>query len=191
MVDGVGSLMTSFYGLHAAGQHALERGTNLLDSGSAIYDVYECADGRHVAIAPIELKFRKELFVRLGLPDTSDDGAELRGKLEEIFKMRTREEWCSLLEGTDACFAPVLTMAEAPQHPHNAERGTFIEVDGVMQPAPAPRFSRTPTGQPTPPQALGCQGSRFALAAWGIPAPRIDALFASGALGRPHAEPQG
>jgi alpha-methylacyl-CoA racemase len=190
MADGAASLMTSFYGLHAAGLHTLERGANLLDSGSAIYDVYECADGRYVAIAPIELKFRKELFERLGLPDTTDDGAGLRGKLEALFKTRTREEWCSRLEGSDACFAPVLTMAEAPRHPHNAARGTFIEIDGVTQPAPAPRFSRTPAGRPTPPQAHG-EGSRSALAAWGIAEQRIDALFAAGALGGPQAQPQG
>src|SRR5438067_13723737 len=98
-------------------------GTNLLDSGSAIYETYECADGRFVSIAPIELKFRKVLFELLGLPYTNDDEAELRGKLEKLFKTRTRDEWCSLLEGTDACFAPVLTMAEAPHHPHNVARG--------------------------------------------------------------------
>ena len=184
MTEGAASLMTMFYGFHAAGLHALKRGTNLLDSGSAVYDVYECADGGYVAIAPIELKFRKVLFDLLNLPETKDDGAELRGNLENIFKTRTRDEWCALLEGTDACFAPVLTMAEAPHHPHNVARGTFVDVDGVKQPAPAPRFSRTPAGQPTPPQVLG-QGTRSALADWGIPQPRIDALFAAGVLGEP------
>ena len=184
MTEGAASLMTIFYGLHAAGLHSLERGTNLLDSGSAIYETYECADGRFVSIAPIELKFRKVLFELLGLPYTNDDGAELRGKLESLFKTRTRDEWCSLLEGTDACFAPVLTMAEAPHHPHNVARGTFIDIDGVLQPAPAPRFSRTPSGRPTPPQASG-EGSRSALADWGIAEERVDALFACGALGGP------
>ncbi len=163
MTEGAASLMTSFYGLHAAGLHALERRTNLLDSGSAIYETYECADGRFVSIAPIELKFRKVLFELLGLPHTNDDGAELRDKLERLFKTRTRDEWCSLLEGTDACFAPVLTMAEAPHHPHNVARGAFIDIDNVLQPAPAPRFSRTPSGRPTPPHASG-EGSRSALA---------------------------
>ncbi len=186
MTDGAASLMTMFYGLYAAGLHSLERGTNLLDSGSAIYDVYECADGRFVSIAPIELKFREVLFQRLGLPYTTDDGAELRGKLESLFKTRTRDDWCSLLEGTDACFAPVLTMAEAPHHPHNVARGSFIDIDGVVQPAPAPRFSRTPSGRPTPPQALGA-GSRAALADWGIAEERIDGLFAAGVLGGPEA----
>jgi len=186
MTDGVASLMTSMYGLYGAGMHRLERGANLLDSGSAIYDVYECADARYIAIAPIELKFRKVLFELLGLPDTTDDGAELRGKLENLFKTRSRDEWCSLLEGTDACFAPVLSMAEAPHHPHNVARGAFLEADGVVQPAPAPRFSRTPSGAPAPPRAPG-EGSRTTLADWGIAADRIRALVAAGALG---AEPR-
>ena len=155
MAEGAASLMTMFYGLYAAGLHSLERGTNLLDSGSAIYDTYECADGRYISIAAIELKFREELFELLGLPYTTDDGPELRAKLEEIFKTRGRDEWCKLLEGTDACFAPVLTMAEAPHHPHNVARQSFVEIDGVMQPAPTPRFSRTPASRPTPPRELG------------------------------------
>jgi len=187
MTEGAASLMTMFYGLYAAGLHRLERGTNLLDSGSAIYETYECADGGFVAVAAIELKFRKVLFEHLGLPFTTDDGAELRGTLEKVFKTRTRDEWCALLEGTDACFAPVLTMAEAPRHPHNVARGSFVEVDGVVQPAPTPRFSRTPPGRPTPPQVLGA-GSRTALADWGIPPQRIDALFADGVLAEPEIQ---
>lgn len=182
MTEGVASLMTSMYGLHLAGLHRLERGANLLDSGSALYDVYECADGRYIAIAPIELKFRKVLFDLLGLPFTADDGQEVRNQLENLFKTKTRDEWCALLEGTDACFAPVLTMAEAPHHPHNVARGSFLESDGVMQPAPAPRFSRTPAGRPGAPQALGT-GSRHALSDWGIADERIDALVAAGAVG--------
>jgi alpha-methylacyl-CoA racemase len=187
MTEGAASLMTIFYALHAAGRHSLERGTNLLDSGSAIYETYECADGRFVSIAPIELKFRKELFKLVGLPYTTDDGVELRGKLETLFKTRTRDEWCALLEGTDACFAPVLSMAEAPYHPHNVARGTFVEIDGVVQPGPAPRFSRTPSSRPTPPQELG-KGSRATLTTWGISGDRIDALFANGVLGESEAE---
>jgi alpha-methylacyl-CoA racemase len=187
MTDGAASLMTMFYGLYAAGLHRLERGTNLLDSGSAIYDVYECADGRYVAIAPLELKFRKVLFERLGLPYTTDDGADLRSKLTKLFNTRTRDEWCELLEGTDACFAPVLTMEEAPHHPHNIARGSFIELDGVVQPGPAPRFSRTPSGRPTPPQEPG-EGSRAALADWGIANERIEALLAAGVLGGSEAQ---
>jgi len=147
MTEGAASLMTIFYGLHAAGMHTLERGSNLLDSGSAIYEVYECADGRFISIAPIELKFREVLFERLGLPYTTDDGAELRDKLERLFKTRNRDDWCALFEGSDACFAPVLTMEEAPHHPHNVARGTFVEIDGVVQPGAAPRFGRTPSAR--------------------------------------------
>ncbi len=186
MTEGAASLMTIFYGLYAAGLHRLERGSNLLDTGSAIYDVYECADGRYVGIAPIELKFRKELFERLGLPCTTDDGPSVRRELESVFKTRSRDEWCALLEGTDACFAPVLTMAEAPHHPHNVARGAFIEVDSVVQPAPAPRFSRTPAGRPSPPHAPG-QDTRTALAEWGIEKERIEALLAAGVLAETQA----
>lgn len=187
MTEGAASLMTAFYGMYAAGVHKLERGTNLLDSGSAIYEVYQCSDGRFISIAPIELKFREVLFERLGLAYTTDDGQAVRGKLEQLFKTRSRDEWCSLLEGTDACFAPVLTMAEAPHHPHNLARGSFVEVDGVVQPGPAPRFSRTPAGYPTAPRGLG-EGSRSALAEWGIPPEKIDALFSRGVLAEPKAQ---
>ena len=187
MVDGAASLMTMFYGLYAAGRHSLERGTNLLDSGSAIYETYECADGRFISIAPIELKFREVLFNKVGLPYTKDDGPELRGKLEKLFKTRSRDQWCALLEGTDACFAPVLSMAEAPHHPHNVARESFIEVEGVLQPAPAPRFSRTPTARPTPPQDQG-EGTRSALAAWGIPQDTIEALLARRVIGEAQPE---
>jgi alpha-methylacyl-CoA racemase len=176
MVDGAASLMTMFYGMYAAGRHSLERGTNLLDSGSAIYETYECADGRFISIAPIELKFREVLFEKLGLPYTEDDGPELRSKLEELFRTRTRDEWSALLEGTDACFAPVLSMAEAPHHPHNVARNAFIEVEGVVQPAPAPRFSRTPLARPKTPQSQG-EGTRSALTDWGMPHDRIEALL--------------
>jgi alpha-methylacyl-CoA racemase len=187
MTEGAASLMTMFYGLYAAGLQRLERGTNLLDTGSAIYDTYECSDGLFISVAAIELKFRKVLFECLGLPYTTDDGAETKAKLEELFRTRTRDEWCTLLEGTDACFAPVLTMAEAPHHPHNVARGSFVEVDGVLQPGPAPRFSRTPAIRPTPPQAPG-EGTRSALAAWGIAGERIAALLAGGVVGEPAAE---
>lgn len=184
MTEGAASLMTMFYGLHAAGRHGAERGTNLLDSGSAIYDVYECADGHFISIAPIELKFRKVLFERLGLPYTADDGPQMRGKLEELFKSRSRDEWCALLEGTDACFAPVLSMGEAPHHPHNVARGSFVEIDGIMQPAAAPRFSRTPAALPRPPEEVRAD-PRSALREWGIPAQKIETLLANGVLGEP------
>jgi alpha-methylacyl-CoA racemase len=187
MTEGAASLMTMFYGLFAAGLHRLERGSNLLDTGSAIYDTYECADGRFISVAAIELKFRKVLFERLGLPYTTDDGPDVRATLEKLFKTRSRDAWCTVLEGTDACFAPVLTMDEAPHHPHNVARGTFVEVDGVMQPGPAPRFSRTPSAVPTPPQELG-EGTRSALAAWGIPSEKIATLLAGDVVGEPAAQ---
>jgi alpha-methylacyl-CoA racemase len=187
MIEGVASLMTATYGFYGADMHSLERGKNHLDSGSAVYDTYECADGNFISIAPIELKFRKLLFEKLGLPFTTDDGPAVRQNLEALFKTRTRDAWCTIMEGTDACFAPVLTMAEAPNHPHNAARGSFIEMEGVVQPAPAPRFSRTPAGHPTPAQSLG-EGTRPALADWGIAKERIDALFARGAIGRPQTK---
>jgi alpha-methylacyl-CoA racemase len=180
IVDGTANLMTMIYGLNQAGLHSTERGHNLLDSGSPIYDVYSCADGQFVSIAPIERKFRDELFEKLGIESGLDD-AELRTRLEQTFHTRTRDAWCELLEGSDACFAPVLSMDEAPDHPHNRERGTFIEVDGVTQPAPAPRFSRTSPALPLAPERAGASG-RSALINWGIPEWEIDRLSDEGAI---------
>jgi alpha-methylacyl-CoA racemase len=160
MIDGVNALMTPFYGLQAAGLHAGPRGTNLLDTGAPFYDVYRCADGEYVSIAPIEKKFRRVLVDSLAkagvpvadLPDFDDRARwpELRARLSSIFAQRTRAQWCEVLEGTDGCFAPVLSPQEAPQHPHHAARGSFITLDGIQQPAPAPRFSATPAGLPVP-----------------------------------------
>jgi alpha-methylacyl-CoA racemase len=189
MTEGAASLMTLFYGLHAAGLHSLQRGSNMLDSGSAIYETYECSDGKFVAIAALELKFRKILFERLGLA-YAEDGAALRQTLEKLFKTRTRDDWCTLLEGTDACFAPVLTMEEAPRHPHNAARNSFVEVGGVVQPAPAPRFSRTPSARPSPPGEAG-ENARAVLQNWGIADERIEGLSASGVLGEQRPSPIG
>lgn len=182
IVDGVASLMTPLFGLHAAGLHSLARGTNLLDSGAPHYDVYECSDGRHIAVAPIEGKFRAELFRRLGLdPLPCDDQAAwptTRAALAAQFRTRPRDDWAALLTESDACVAPVLSMAEAPGHPHLQARGSFVEIDGVIQPAPAPRFSRTPAAAPTAPRA----DSRAALGAWGVDDTRIEALAQAGAI---------
>ena len=178
MIDGVGALMTPFFGLHAAGLHGGARGTNLLDSGAPFYDVYRCADGEYVSIAAIEKKFRAVLIERLraagadvdGLPDFDDRARwpELRARLTAIFATRSRAHWCTALEGTDACFAPVLAPQATPAHPHHQARGGFIRVDGITQPAPAPRFSATPSGMPAAPGQTG-DAREWALA-WGVPA---------------------
>jgi alpha-methylacyl-CoA racemase len=189
MVDGAASLMAIFYALHAAGSFSLNRGENALDSGAFFYDVYECADGRFVSLAAIEDKFLEEFLRRMEIdpaemPPKLDRRRwpEAKAKLATRFKTKTREEWCRLLEGSDACFAPVLSVAEAPSHPHNRARGTFIEVDGIVQPGPAPRFSRTPTALPTPPETPGARGVA-SLARWGIAADTIERLKSAGVLG--------
>lgn len=172
IVDGTAALATSMIGMHAAGMLG-SRGTNLLDSGAYFYDVYECADGKWVSVAPIEGKFHDELLARLGLDPSElavqDDRAgwpHTRSVIAERFRSKTRDEWCSLLEGTDACFAPVLTFDEAPDHPHLKARGTFVEVEGVVQPAPAPRFSRSRAELPRPPAAPSREGGIEVLRAW-------------------------
>ncbi len=189
IVDGVASLMTSYYGLHGAGIVADERGANILDSGAYFYDAYECADGRWVSVAAIEGKFLAELFRRLeidpsALPPQMDRAGwpGARALLADKFKTRSRDQWCALLEGTDACFAPVLALGEAPKHPQLVARGTFIEVDGVVQPAPAPRFSRTSPGAPTPPRPADPGAAEEALAEW-LGDTEIAALRAIGVFG--------
>ena len=183
MIDGAASLMSSVYGLYASGVWQLERGTNILDSGSYFYGTYECADGQYISIAPIEGKFHAELLERLGLdrdefPDQHDRDRwpDHRARLAAIFKARTRDQWSELLEGTDVCFAPVLTMEEARQHEHVRARETLIEVEGVVQPAPAPRFSRTP-GRVHGPVPEPGQHSRQVLADWGWDDGEIDRLL--------------
>jgi len=185
IVDGTASLLTSFYGLHAAGLLSLERGTNTLDSGAFYYDVYECADGKWVSVAPMEGRFRVEFFRRIGVdPAELGDQADranwdhARAVVARTLRQKTREEWCGLLEGTDACFAPVLTLVEAPGHEHLKARNTFVEVDGVVQPVPAPRFSRTVPPKPTPPETPDPQR---ALDGW-LPAATVGQLIAEGVL---------
>jgi alpha-methylacyl-CoA racemase len=188
MVDGAAGLAMGFFGMYAAGLHSDTRGANVLDSGAPYYEVYECADGRFVSVAPIEAKFREQLLGALGLDPASfpkaDDRADWpRGKalLAETFRTRSRDEWCALLEGSDACFAPVLTAGEAPAHPHAQARDAFVSVDGVTQPAPAPRFSRTPAGPPVAPQPVGSNGPA-ALADWGFSSERIETLLQGGVM---------
>ena len=139
MVDGAALIAAQTWSLLAAGMWKDERGANLLDSGAAFYDSYECADGRFVAIGAIEPHFFAVLKEKLGLQRGQFDPG-LRDELTAVFRQRPRDHWCALLEGSDACFAPVLSMGEAPRHPHIAARGTLVEEEGMIQPAPAPRF---------------------------------------------------
>jgi alpha-methylacyl-CoA racemase len=139
MVDGAALLAAQTWSLAAAGMWSDQRGANLLDSGAAFYDSYECADGRWVAVGALEPHFFAVLKERLGLCSSQFDTG-LRGELAAAFRLHPRDHWCALLEGSDSCFAPVLSMAEAPLHPHVAARGTFVEEQGMIQPAPAPRF---------------------------------------------------
>jgi len=150
MVDGAASLMTMMHGFLAAGMWKEERGTNILDGGAPFARAYRTKDDKYVVIAPIESRFFKVLLSELGLDDIDpadqnkrSKWSELQGRFEEVFKTRTRDEWCDQLEGTDACFTPILGMAESMEHPHNKARGTFVTVGGIKQAAPAPRFSRT------------------------------------------------
>ena len=186
IVDGVASLMTVLVGLREAGMMTGERGTNLLDSGASFYDVYQCADGQYISIGPIEHKFYLQLLARIGLdPATLGDQADERnwpdGKavLAAAFRTKTRAEWTALLEGTDACFAPVLSLEEAYEHPHLRARKTYIDVAGVRQPAPAPRFSRTSPGNPEPPAELNTANAVAALTDW-LPEGEIAALASAG-----------
>ncbi|MFT5011579.1 MAG: alpha-methylacyl-CoA racemase [Patiriisocius sp.] len=150
MVDGAAILMSMFYSMSAVGAMSPERGTNLLDTGAHFYDAYETSDGGYISIGSIEPQFYALLIEKAGL-DAEEFSAQMnrerwpeyKEKLTAVFKTKTRDEWCELMEGTDVCFAPVLSMTEAAEHPHNKERGTFTELDGVLQPSPAPRFSRT------------------------------------------------
>jgi alpha-methylacyl-CoA racemase len=188
MVDGAASLAAAVFGLRAKGMWNDERGDNILDSGAPWYDVYETQDGKYVAIGSIEGRFYGELLRLTGLtgealPPQWEKArwGELRARLTEVFKQKTRDEWCRIMEGSDVCFAPVLSLVEAPAHPHNRARGTFVEVDGVPQPGPAPRFSRTPGAIGRPPAAPG-QHTEEALRDWGFSADELTDLRKSGAI---------
>ena len=194
MIDGAASLMTSAYALRAAGVSDAPRGENVLDSGAHFYDVYETSDGRYVSVAPVEPKFYAELLRRIGIdagdaPHSADrtEWPESKARLAALFRTRTRDEWCVILEGTDACFAPVLGMDEAHRHPHNAARSTFVERDGIVQPNAAPRFSRTRGGIRCSPPAPG-SGTGSVLADWGFGAEEIDDLAARGVIGPAEAD---
>jgi len=188
MTDGASLLMMMVHGQRAAGSWSDERGTNVLDTGAHFYNTYETADGGYVAIGSIEPQFYAELLQRLGiadqeLPPQHDRGhwPEMQLAIGRLFKSKTRDEWCGIMEGTDVCFAPVLTIGEAYEHPHNKHRKTFVEVDGTPQPAPAPRFSRTPPAISRPPAAPG-EHTDEALSAWGLAQGEIAALRGKGAI---------
>ena len=190
MVDGAASLMTPVYGRYAAGLWHDARGRNVLDGGAHFYGVYETRDAKYVTIAAIEPKFYAELLERIGLvgddfPDQWDEAAwpKMRARFETVFKKRTRDEWQDLLEGTDACFAPVLSLSETASHPHMADRGTFVDFGGTVQPAPAPRFSRTKPNLRLPPATSG-EHTIEALGDWGFKLSEIVKLQESGAIGR-------
>lgn len=185
IVDGTTHLAAMLSGLVAGGAWRGERGTNLLDSGAPFYDVYETSDGGWMAVAALEEPFYAELLDRLGIKESAPERADpatwpaLRSLLAETFRTRTRADWTAVFEGSDACVAPVLTPVEAQAHPHLASRGTSLERDGLVQPAPAPRFSRTPGRLRSGPSMPG-EHSRAALAAWGIA--DVDSLVSAGAV---------
>jgi alpha-methylacyl-CoA racemase len=193
MVDGVATLTTMFYALRAMGVWADEPGTNLLDTGAPFYDLYECADGGYVSVGALEPQFYAELVRRTGF-EADVPAADVapqqdraswparKAAMAALFRSRARDEWCALLEHTDVCFAPVLSWTEAPAHPHNRARGTFVEHAGVVQPAPAPRFSRTPGALARPPASPG-EHTDEVLGELGLSAGEVAALRSAGAVG--------
>ena len=186
MTDGAAVLMSMMYTLKAMGQWTQQRGDNLLDGGAHFYDTYQCSDGKWLSVGAIEPQFYALLLEKAGIDDPAfkaqwdrSQWPALKEKLAAVIATRSRDAWCTVFEGTDACVAPVLDMDEAPAHPHNQSRGTFIDVAGVTQPAPAPRFSGTPAGQPTPPHP---EGDAQVLTDWGFSANELAGLRAQGAL---------
>ena len=187
MTDGAAVLMSMIWGFRANGIWSDERGVNMLDTGAHFYDTYETSDGKWLSIGSIEPQFYAELRRLAGLADDRDFDAQhdragwgaLKDKLTALFLSRTSDEWCALMEMTDVCFAPVLSMADAPTHPHNAARGTFVEAGGVMQPAPAPRYSVSTTRTPEMASAVD---SGAVLAGLGWDSARVEALKATGVV---------
>jgi alpha-methylacyl-CoA racemase len=187
MVDGAGSLASIFYGMHASGNWSATRGANLLDGGAPFYDTYETADGRWISLGPLEPKFFAE-FARLTGLDARfvklqydrREWPAMREAITTLMRSRTRDDWCAVLEGSDACFAPVLDFDEAPRHPHAVERKGFVTVGDVVQPAPAPRFDRSVPPVPRPAPKVG-QHTRLVLSEAGLDEAAIEALLQSGA----------
>ncbi|HLI65392.1 MAG TPA: CaiB/BaiF CoA-transferase family protein [Caulobacteraceae bacterium] len=188
MTDGAASLMAMFYGMTASGAWREGRAANLLDGGAHFYDVYKTKDARWIALGSIEPQFYALLLEKAGLSDpqfklqmSRDDWPALKAKLTEVIAQKTRDEWEQIMGGSDVCFAPVLGISETAAHPHNAARQTFVEIEGVVQPAPAPRFSATPGKIQSPPPAIGADNER-ALKDWGFAPDAIEALETAGAL---------
>jgi alpha-methylacyl-CoA racemase len=186
IVDGTAHLSAMFASMLAGGVAHERRRSGVLDGGAPFYDLYETADGGHMSVGPLEPQFFAELVERLGLDDELpgqwevDGWAELRSRLAARFRERTLAEWTEVFDGSDACCVPVLPLTEAARHPHLATRGTYVERDGLLQPAPAPRFSRTAAALTTGPSRVGGD-TRAALEAWGIAAGRVTALLDAGA----------
>jgi alpha-methylacyl-CoA racemase len=188
MVDGAAALMTIFHGAQQSGWWKDERGVNILDTGAHFYDVYETKDGKYVSIGAIESQFYAELLEKTGLAGEDlppqmkrSSWVSSKQRLKAIFESKTRDEWCAIMEGSDVCFAPVLSMSEAPQHPHIKARNTFVEIAGRTQPAPAPRFGRSKTAISGPPPHAG-QHTAEALADWGFGSEEIAKLREVGAI---------
>lgn len=188
MSDGAASLMAMFYGFKAAGAWSDTRRSNLLDGGAHFYDTYQCADGEWIAIGSIEPQFYALLLEKTGIDDPAfkaqmdrTQWPSLREKLAAAIVGKTRDEWCEIMAGTDVCFGPVLSLDEAPRHAHNVARQTFVEIDGVIQPAPAPRFSATPGAIAGPPPVIGAH-NRTALESWGFSAADIGTLEGAGVI---------
>ena len=190
MIDGVASLMSWIYGLQAQGHYSLQRGTNVIDSGAPFYDVYECADGRYISVGPIEARFYADLLRAVGLdldqlPPRRDRESwpVIRARLADTFRSRSRQEWCdALAERPDICFAPVLDMVEAAEHPHHVDRGTFLTEQGVVQAAPAPRFSRTAGSVQRPPALPGEHTDEVLHELLNLQATGLDDLRAAGII---------
>ena len=173
MVDGASSIMAAAYGMFAAGLLSSKRGENVLDSGAYFYETYECLDGKFVSVAAIESKFHAEMFKLMELDSSivadqmnREEWPKLKKIMAERFASKTRDEWVAIMGGSDACFAPVLELDEVAKDPHNAARNTFVEIDGVLQPAPAPRFTRTPNPTPTTPRKANMVDPAVALRPW-------------------------
>jgi alpha-methylacyl-CoA racemase len=188
MVDGTAVLMAMVHGMRAIGLWDLEKGRNIIDGGAHVYDAYETADGQYSSIGSIEPQFYAELLRLTGLEGEElphqmdrDQWPALKERMAAIFKQKTRAEWCEIMEGTDVCFAPVLNLEEAAHHPHNVARQVFTEVGGVTQPAPAPRFSRTPGAISRPPSAPAADTDE-ALTDWGLSEAEIAKLRDANAI---------